>query len=98
VNGDKTYADFGVPGPAPCPSWCAGNHVGSDIGPSGAVIFHGASAIGGGVVVDSHAVTLGMSWVERFDGGAWQPCAPRTSPCSSRSVWTTSRLTPQTGT
>ena len=37
------------------------------------MIFHGASAIGGGVVVDSHTVTLGMNWVERFDGGAWQP-------------------------
>ncbi len=69
----KTYAEFGIPEPAPCPPWCQGKHGGSHAGPSGAVIFHGASAIGGGVVVDGHTVTLGMNWVERFDGGAWQP-------------------------
>lgn len=68
----ETYAESGIPGPAPCPPWCEGKHGGSLAGPSGAVIFHGASAIGGGVVVDGHAVTLGMNWVERF-GGGWQP-------------------------
>ncbi len=69
----KTYADFGIPGPAPCPSWCSGSHAGSHAGPARAVIFHGASAIGGGVLVDGHAVTLGMNWAERFADGAWQP-------------------------
>jgi hypothetical protein len=37
------------------------------------VIFHGASAIGGTVLVDGHAVTVGMNWAERFADGAWQP-------------------------
>jgi hypothetical protein len=73
VDDAKTYADFGIPGPAPCPTWCAGNHAGSDAGPGRAVIFHGASAIGGGVLVDGHAVTVGMNWTERFADGAWQP-------------------------
>lgn len=75
MDGDKTYADFGIPGPAPCPPWCQAKHGGSHAGPSGAVIFHGAGAIGGVVVVvvDSRTVTLGMNWVERFDDGAWQP-------------------------
>jgi hypothetical protein len=73
VGDAETYAEFGIPGPAPCPLWCQGKYGGSHAGPSGAVIFHGASAIGGGVLVDDHAVTLGMNWVERFDGGAWQP-------------------------
>jgi hypothetical protein len=71
VGDAETYAEFGIPGPAPCPPWCQGKHGGSHAGPSGAVIFHGASAIGGGVLVDDHAVTLGMNCVERFDGGAW---------------------------
>ncbi len=69
----KTYADFGIPGPAPCPSWCSGSHAGSHAGPARAVIFHGASAIGGGVLVDGNAVTFGMNWAERFADGAWQP-------------------------
>ena len=69
----KTYADFGIPGPAPCPSWCSGSHADSHAGPGRAVIFHGASAIGGGVLVDGHAVTLGINWAERFAYGAWQP-------------------------
>ena len=68
----KTYASFGVPGPAPCPSWCAGIHAGSGIGPGRAVIFHGASAIGGGVLAGGQAVTLGMNWAERFEDGTWQ--------------------------
>lgn len=37
------------------------------------MIFHGASAIGGGVLVDCQAVTVGMNWAERFADGAWQP-------------------------
>jgi hypothetical protein len=73
VNGDKTYADLGVPDPAPCPSWCAGNHVGSDIGPGRAVIFHGGSAIGGAVLAGGESVSVGMNWTERFADGAWQP-------------------------
>jgi len=78
MNGARAYAEFGIPGPAPCPPWCQGKHGGSHAGPSGAVIFHGASAIGGGVVVvDSQTVALGMNWVERFDGGAWQPLRDR---------------------
>ena len=55
-----------------CPSWCAGIHAGSDIGPGRAVIFHGASAIGGGVLAGGQAVTLGMNWAERFEDGMWQ--------------------------
>ena len=23
----KTYAAFGIPGPAPCPSWCSGSRL-----------------------------------------------------------------------
>jgi hypothetical protein len=77
VDDAETYAELGIPEPAPCPPWCQGKRGGSHAGPSGAVIFHGASAIGGGgvvvvVVVDSQTVTLGMNWAERFDGGAWQ--------------------------
>jgi hypothetical protein len=37
------------------------------------VIFHEASAIGGGAVVNGEAVTLGMNWAERFEDGTWQP-------------------------
>lgn len=73
----ETYAEFGIPDPAPCPPWCQGKHGGSHAGPSGAVIFHGVSAIGGGVVVDSQTVTLGMNWAERLGGGAWQPLRDR---------------------
>lgn len=71
----KTYADFGIPDPAPCPSWCAGSHAGSGVGavPGSAVIFHGGSAIGGAVLAGGEAVSVGMNWTERFDGGAWQP-------------------------
>jgi hypothetical protein len=50
MSGAKSYAEFGIPEPAPCPSGCAGSHVGSDVGPGRAVIFHGASAIGGAVL------------------------------------------------
>ncbi len=49
-----------------------GIHAGSDIGPGRAVIFHGASAIGGGVLAGGQAVTLGMNWAERFEDGTWQ--------------------------
>lgn len=73
MNGDKTYADFGIPDPAPCPSWCARAHVGDDAGPGRAVIFHGASAIGGTVPAGGTPVSVGMNWTERFDGGVWQP-------------------------
>ena len=73
MNGDKTYAGSGIPDPAPCPSWCAGNHAGSDIGPGRAVIFHGASAIGGAVLAGGEPVSVGMNWTERFTDGAWQP-------------------------
>ena len=69
----KTYADFGIPDPAPCPSLCSGSHAGSDAGPGRAVIFRGGSAIGGGVLAAGHAVTVGMNWVERFTDAAWQP-------------------------
>jgi hypothetical protein len=42
VYGDKTYAELGIPDPAPCPPWCQGNHAGSHAGPRReAVIFHG---------------------------------------------------------
>jgi len=52
VDADKTYAELGVPGPAPCPPWCAGSHPGSITGPRReAVIFYRASAVGGGALV-----------------------------------------------
>jgi hypothetical protein len=73
VDEAKTYADFGIPGLAPCPSWCSGSYAGSRADPARAVIFHAASAIGGAVLVDGHAVTLGVNWVERFADGEWQP-------------------------
>lgn len=73
MSGDKAYAGFGVPDPAPCPSWCAGNHVGDDTPPGRAVIFHGASAIGGAVLAGGKPVSVGMNWTERFADGAWQP-------------------------
>ena len=73
MDDTKTYAEFGIPGPTPCPPWCQGKHDGSHAGPYGASIFHEASASGGGVVADSHTVTLGMNWVEHFDSGARQP-------------------------
>jgi hypothetical protein len=74
VDGDKTYAELGIPGPAPCPPWCQGKHGGSHAGPRReAVIFHGASGIGGGVLVNGEVVTLGMNGAERFTDGAWQP-------------------------
>jgi len=74
VDADKTYAELGVPGPAPCPPWCAGSHPGSITGPRReAVIFYRASAIGGGALVNGEVVTLGMNWAERFMDGAWQP-------------------------
>ena len=37
------------------------------------MIFHGASAIGGGALVNGEVVTLGMNWAERFEDGRWQP-------------------------
>jgi len=43
VSEAKTYADFGIPDPAPCPSWCDGTHAASDAMPGYAVIFHGAA-------------------------------------------------------
>ena len=70
---DKTCAELGIPGPAPCPPWCTGNHAGSGAGPHReAVIFHGASAIGGGIP-GGEVVTLGLNWAERFEDGRWQP-------------------------
>jgi hypothetical protein len=27
VDEAKTHAAFGIPGPAPCPSWCSGSRV-----------------------------------------------------------------------
>ena len=77
MSGDKTYADFGAPGPAPCPSWCSGTHMGSGVGPGRAVIFHGASAIGGAVLAGGEPASVGMNWTERLDGGAWQPLRDR---------------------
>lgn len=73
MNAGKTYADFGIPAPAPCPSWCPGSHVIDDAGPGRAVIFHGASGIGGGVLAGGEVVTVGMNWTERFEDGAWKP-------------------------
>jgi hypothetical protein len=72
VESASAYAGFGIPEPAPCPPWCQGKHG----RPSGAVIFHGGAATGGGVV-DSLPVTLSMNWAERFERGAWQPHAGR---------------------
>ena len=69
----KSYAEFGIPEPALCPSWCAGDHVGSDIGPGRAEIFHGGSVIGGAVRACGESVSVGMNWTERFADGAWQP-------------------------
>jgi hypothetical protein len=77
VDGDKTYAGFGIPEPAPCPSWCAGDHFGSDAGPGRAAIFHGASEIGGAVQAGGTAVSVGMNWIEYFTEGAWQPLRDR---------------------
>ncbi len=77
MDGDKTYAGFGIPEPAPCPSWCAGNHVGSDAGPGRAAIFHGASEIGGAVLARGESVSVGMNWIEYFADGAWQPLRDR---------------------
>ena len=73
MNEAKSYAEFGIPEPAPCPSWCAGSHVGWDVGPGRAVIFHGPSAIGGAVLARGESVSVGMNWTERFADGAWQP-------------------------
>lgn len=73
MSGDKSYAGFGIPEPAPCPSWCAGDHVGSDAGPGRAAIFHGASEIGGTVPAGETTVSVGMNWTEYFADGAWQP-------------------------
>ncbi len=71
---DKTYAELGIPGPPPCPPWCTGSHPDSITGPRReAVIFHRASAIGGAVLVNGQAVTLGVNWAERFADGTWQP-------------------------
>lgn len=77
MDGDKTYAGFGIPEPAPCPSWCAGSHAGSDVGPGRAAIFHGASEIGGAVLAGGTAVSVGMNWIEYFADGAWQPLRDR---------------------
>jgi hypothetical protein len=77
VDGDKTYAGFGIPEPAPCPPWCAGSHAGSDAGPGRAAIFHGASEIGGAALAGETAVSVGMNWIEYFADGAWQPLRDR---------------------
>jgi hypothetical protein len=50
VSEAKSYAGFGIPEPTPCPSWCAGDHAGSDVGAGRAAIFHGAGEIGGAVL------------------------------------------------
>jgi len=34
VDAAESYAEFGIPEPAPCPSWCDGTHVISDVGPA----------------------------------------------------------------
>lgn len=75
TSSDKASADLGIPDPAPCPGWCTGGHAGSLLTRSRreAAIFHGASAIGGGTLVNGEAVTLGMNWAERFEAGKWQP-------------------------
>jgi hypothetical protein len=70
VYGDKTYAELGIPEPAPCPPWCQGKHAGPR---REAVIIHGASVIGGTAVVNGEVVTLGVNWAERFEDGMWQP-------------------------
>jgi hypothetical protein len=77
VSEAKSCAEFGVPEPAPCPSWCAGNHAGSDAGPGRAAIFHGASEVGGAVRVRGESVSVGMNWIEYFADGAWQPLRDR---------------------
>jgi hypothetical protein len=77
VNSGKTYAEFGIPRPPPCPSWCAGSHVGDDAGPGRAAIFHGASEIGGTILAGGTAVSVGMNWIEYFADGAWQPLRDR---------------------
>ena len=67
---DKTCAEPGIPGPP----WCTGSRAGSGAGPRReAVIFHAASATGGGIPVGGELVTLGLNWAERFEGGEWQP-------------------------
>jgi hypothetical protein len=46
VDGDKTYAELGIPGPAPRPPWCTGSHPDSSTGPGRwAVISHRAIAV-----------------------------------------------------
>ncbi len=51
-----------------------GEHADSGAGPRReAVIFHGASAIGGDIPVGGEVVTLGLNWAERFEDGKWQP-------------------------
>ena len=77
MNSGKTYAEFGIPEPAPCPSWCAGGHAGSDAGPGRAAIFHGASEIGGAVRAGGESVSVGMNWIEYFADGTWQPLRDR---------------------
>ncbi len=95
----KSYAGFGIPEPAPCPSWCAGNHVGDDVGPGRAAIFQGASEIGGAVLAGGTAVSVGMNWIEYFADGARQPpCGTGKSSSSFRPGCSTSRSRPRSGT
>ena len=77
MDAAESYAEFGIPEPAPCPSWCDGTHVISDAGPAGAVIMHGGSAIGGAVLAGGTPVSVGMNWIEYFADGAWQPLRDR---------------------
>jgi hypothetical protein len=76
VEDTKAYAEFGIPGPAPCPSWSTVDHASAswepDIGPGRAEVYHGGVGIGGTVLVGEGLVSVGLGWRERFAGGAWQ--------------------------
>jgi hypothetical protein len=73
VDEDKTYAELGIPGPAPCPPWCQGEHGGSWATPYYAMIMHGSGTVGHAMLVGDDVVGFCVFWAERFSDGAWQP-------------------------
>jgi hypothetical protein len=77
VDGDETYARFGIPAPGPCPSWCTRDHsreqLAPGVGPGRARIGHWCPNIGGAVPAGEDFVRVSLAWTERFEDGAWQP-------------------------
>jgi hypothetical protein len=80
VDDAGTYADFGIPEPAPCPPWCTLDHAAEayrpEVGPGYAEVYHEGSAIGGAVLVRDDMARVGLKWTSRFTDGAWQPPRP----------------------